>query len=97
MITVKDDVFRLDTGETTYLFRKTKFGHLEHIYYGPRLPADESADVLAQKRVIPVGSSVSSRKRSALTRPADAPPLPMAISTGSRSRIEGKVTSHSAG
>ncbi len=58
MITVKEKVFRLDTTDTTYLFRVTKFGHLEHIYYGSLLDADTSADVLAQKRTIPTGSSV---------------------------------------
>lgn len=33
----QDNVFRLETENTTYLFRVTKFGHLEHIYYGPRI------------------------------------------------------------
>lgn len=58
MITVKDSVFRIDTAETTYLFRKTKYGHLGHLYYGPLLPADESADTIAQKRTVMVGASV---------------------------------------
>lgn len=58
MITVKDNVFRLDTANTTYLFRRTKFGHLEHIYYGALLEMNEPGDVLAQKRTIPIGSSV---------------------------------------
>ncbi len=58
MILVQDHVFRLDTASTTYLFRVTKFGHLEHIYYGPLLPAGESAVVLAQKRTIALGNSV---------------------------------------
>lgn len=59
MITAKDNIFRLDTENTTYMFRITKFGHLEHIYYGTLLDAEESADALAQKRTIPVGSSIS--------------------------------------
>lgn len=58
MITVKDDVFRLDTDTITYLFRTTKFGHLEHLYFGALLDSVESADALAQKRTIPIGSSV---------------------------------------
>lgn len=58
MITVKDDVFRLDTANTTYLFRITKFGHLEHIYYGVRIDSSEPYDVLAQKPTIITGSSV---------------------------------------
>lgn len=59
MITVKDNVFRLDTEDTTYLFRTTKFGHLEHIYYGTLLGAEESVDVLVQKITIPIGSSIA--------------------------------------
>ncbi|MFZ2539936.1 MAG: alpha-galactosidase [Oscillospiraceae bacterium] len=58
MITVKENLFRLDTTNTTYLFRTTKFGHLEHIYYGARLSTVESADTLSQKRTILIGSSV---------------------------------------
>ena len=58
MITTKENIFRLDTANTTYLFRTTKFGHLEHIYYGTLLDVSDSADVMAQKRTIPIGSSV---------------------------------------
>lgn len=56
MITVDENVFRLDTANTTYLFRTTKFGHLEHIYYGTRLDDTESAQALAVKHNIPIGS-----------------------------------------
>lgn len=59
MISVKGNVFRLDTENTTYIFRKTKFGHLEHIYYGNELDEGESANILSQKQTIPVGSSVN--------------------------------------
>ena len=59
MITVKDNVFRLDTVNTTYIFRSTKFGHMEHIYYGARLEESESVEVLASKQTIPIGSSIS--------------------------------------
>jgi alpha-galactosidase len=37
MIGVKDGVFRLGTVNTEYIFRLTKYGHPEHIYYGARL------------------------------------------------------------
>ncbi len=50
--------FRLDTNSTSYLFKKTKYGHLEHIYYGMLLGAEDSGEVLAQKRGIQVGSNV---------------------------------------
>ena len=58
MITVRKTSFRLDTEHTTYLFRKTKYGHLEHIYYGNLLSKEDRAGTLAQKRSIQVGSSV---------------------------------------
>ena len=66
MISVKDNVFRMDTVSTTYMFRSTKFGHLEHIYYGTLLDTMESADVLAQKQTIPIGSSVNYDKSDEL-------------------------------
>jgi alpha-galactosidase len=58
LITNKDTGFRLDTEHTTYLFQITKYGHLEHIYYGNILSEEDRVDVLAQKRSIQVGSSV---------------------------------------
>lgn len=58
MITVSGTSFRIDTEHTTYLFRRTKYDHLEHIYYGNLLSKDDRAKDLAQKRSIQVGSSV---------------------------------------
>lgn len=58
MITIKNNVFRLDTVNTSYIFTSTVHGHLEHIYYGSRLSSSDSAGVLGQKRTIPVGSSI---------------------------------------
>ncbi|HHY64490.1 MAG TPA: alpha-galactosidase, partial [Clostridiaceae bacterium] len=54
MITCKDKVFRLDTSNTTYMFRITGFGHLEHVYYGILLDEEDSADVMAWKTTVPV-------------------------------------------
>ena len=59
MIVAQDNVFRLDTVATTYLFRVTKFGHLEHIFYGPLLAPGEDVRVLAQKNNAPLGNSVA--------------------------------------
>lgn len=59
MITFKDNVVRLDTSNTTYMFRVTRFGHLEHVYYGALLDEDDAADVMAQKTTIPIGSSIN--------------------------------------
>lgn len=56
MITYKDKAFRLDTSNTTYMFRVTAFGHLEHIYYGVLLDEEDSADVMAWKTTVPVSS-----------------------------------------
>ena len=57
MITAKDGVFKLDTAHTSYIFRVTPHGHLEHIHYGPWLPqADVQA--LAVKHTIMLGSTV---------------------------------------
>ncbi len=58
MITIRETSFRLDTKHTTYLFKKTKYGHLEHIYYGNLLSERDRSDVLAQKRSIQIGSSI---------------------------------------
>lgn len=58
MITVGKASFRLDTEHTTYLIRRTKYGHLEHVYYGNLLDNDDDVEALAQKRSIMVGSSV---------------------------------------
>ena len=58
MITVRGDEFRLDTEHTSYWFRKTAFAHLEHIYYGSRLPVEQAMEPLAVKRDVAIGASV---------------------------------------
>lgn len=57
MISEKAGVFHLDTGRTSYWFRRTDFGHLEHIYYGPRLKG-QPIEALLAKRTAVTGSSV---------------------------------------
>ena len=62
MINFSDNVFRLQTDSTEYIFRVTKHGHLEHVYYGTKLaPPDSSCDIesLAHKRTAQVGSAVA--------------------------------------
>ena len=39
MIKIIDKTFILETADTGYIFRVTKYGHLEHIHYGQRLSA----------------------------------------------------------
>jgi|GEM_PF-2633060 len=58
MITIKDNAFRLDTENTSYLFQITRFGHLEHLYYGARLAGYEAASGLAQKQTVPLGCTI---------------------------------------
>lgn len=53
----KEGLFRLDTAASSYWFRVTGFGHLEHLHYGARLPEGEPSP-LALKRTVPYGSAV---------------------------------------
>lgn len=57
MIDSQEGLFRLTTKNTSYWFRVTPFGHLEHLHYGPVLK-DQSPDGLALKRTATVGSSI---------------------------------------
>ena len=44
MIKISERTFQLDTKDTSYIFAVTAQGHLEHIYYGSKLPqADTEA------------------------------------------------------
>lgn len=50
-------VFYLHTVNTSYFFRVTKFGHVESIYYGDRLPKQDVTPLLL-KHTAQVGNSV---------------------------------------
>jgi len=52
------NIFRLSTKKTSYWFQITPYGHLEHIYYGRRLPDGQSVTPLLHKRTVELGSSV---------------------------------------
>ena len=56
-IEFRNNVFSLNTESTSYIFRVTKFKHLEHIHYGERVAA-EDAEALSVKHDIQLGSSV---------------------------------------
>lgn len=64
MISFNEGVFRLQTDDTEYVFRLTKFGHLEHIYYGAKLTSDNEQltlsdiEALACKRTAQAGGSI---------------------------------------
>ena len=59
MIRQLDKVFVLDTRNTTYAFRVTDSGHLEHLYYGKRITIREATDALSltEKQSFSSGSS----------------------------------------
>jgi len=57
MITVNDRVFILDTANTSYIFRITKHGHPEHLYYGEHL-ASPDIEALAPKRTAQAAGSM---------------------------------------
>ena len=59
MIRQLDNVFVLDTRNTTYCFRVTDSGHLEHLYYGRRITVATASDVssLVEKQSFSSGSS----------------------------------------
>ncbi len=56
MISVNDQVFRLDTKSTTYAFRINE-GYLEHLYYGRRV-SDSDFTAAALKNTIDLGCTV---------------------------------------
>ena len=41
-IEFNDGVFNLSTENTSYLFRISEFGHLEHIHYGERVESEDA-------------------------------------------------------
>ncbi|MDR2702601.1 MAG: alpha-galactosidase [Spirochaetaceae bacterium] len=66
MITVNDGVFRLASANTEYIFRLTKFGQPEHIYYGALLaPPDSVPDIeaIAPKCTAQQGGSIVAYNR----------------------------------
>jgi alpha-galactosidase len=65
MITYQDGVFRLDTDHTSYLFRVTSFGHVEHIHYGEYL-AEQPLEALLLKHTAVIGSTVAYDARDPL-------------------------------
>ena len=62
MIYVQNGEFQLNTKNTSYWFRVTKYKHLEHVYYGPRLSDSQDMEPLLVKHVMPVGGSVAYTK-----------------------------------
>ena len=78
MIEVVGDVFMLQTARTSYWFRRTEHGHLEHLHYGPLLPPQTSS-ALGVKRT----------DRARLERRVRRPTTRRTASTRSRSSTPG--------
>ena len=58
MIKIENKVFSLETNNTSYLFRVTTRGHLEHVYYGTRVSLAD-ADALCLKNNMMLGTTVA--------------------------------------
>lgn len=54
----KKHTFHLETVDTMYIFHITKFGHVEHIYYGEKLFAPD-IDALLMKHTAQSGSTIA--------------------------------------
>ncbi|MBR5991838.1 MAG: alpha-galactosidase, partial [Clostridia bacterium] len=60
MIRAENNNFILDTANTTYAFRVTKSGHLEHLYYGRKIALDTGdVDCIAEKSQFAPGSTIN--------------------------------------
>nr|MCR4747730.1 alpha-galactosidase [Clostridiales bacterium] len=60
MIRAENNNFILDTANTTYAFRVTKSGHLEHLYYGRKIGIDtDDLDVLVEKCEFAPGNTIN--------------------------------------
>lgn len=61
MIIINDNCFFLHTKHSTYAFRITQYGHLEHLYYKERLDCSDAsaAQALSLKRTAQTGSTIA--------------------------------------
>lgn len=59
MIYSENNFFVLNTKHTSYAFRVTPSGHLEHLHYGRRIHADFQSDALVEKHSYAPGNTVT--------------------------------------
>ncbi|MCR5081873.1 MAG: alpha-galactosidase [Parasporobacterium sp.] len=59
MIRVNNNLFELHTLNTSYLFRLTQTGHLEHLHYNKRIALDDNDDALWEKHAFVGGNQCS--------------------------------------
>lgn len=57
MIKEQNLTFELSTPHTTYAFRVTESGHLEHLYYGRKITLGNQIEVLCEKHTFPPGNT----------------------------------------
>lgn len=59
MIQRKNQSFLLETKNTSYCFRVTQTGHLEHLYYGRKItiPEEKNAEILVEKHAFAPGNT----------------------------------------
>lgn len=55
----KDKTFYLETANSTYIMLVNEVGHLEHVYYGGKIPKVKNIDEVRPKYEFELGSSVS--------------------------------------
>lgn len=58
MVEIKNNVIYCQLKNTSYWLKVNEYGHLEHVYYGPKIPI-QSVDALSIKRHVSYGSSVT--------------------------------------
>lgn len=73
MIVIKDNIFQLHTAKTSYIFRATDAGLLEHLYYGPYLGeiSKEEASAIAIKVPCQAGNMIAYDKEYLNVTPED--------------------------
>ncbi|MBB2182669.1 alpha-galactosidase [Lachnospiraceae bacterium MD1] len=62
MIHNKNDLFVLETRDTSYCFRVMPQGHLEHLYYGRRINLEQGYEPLLQKTTFLGGTQIAYSK-----------------------------------
>lgn len=59
MTNFENTTFRLDSNKTTYAFRVTETGHLEHLYYGEKLKSNSSFISVIPMQTTSIGNGVA--------------------------------------
>ena len=57
MITVKDNVFTINTPNTSYIFTVNSFGYLQQLYYGSKIN-EEDISFLMDKPTLSLGTNI---------------------------------------